>query len=268
MIEPGHAELSVVRQCQLLGVARSSYYYRPTGESVENLRLMRLLDEIYTECPYYGSRRMAEELKRRGERVNRKRMQRLMRLMGLEAMYPRPKTTQRNPEHRVYPYLLRDVKVERCDQVWSTDITYIPMARGFMYLMAIMDWHSRYVLTWQLSNTLDAEFCVEALDRVLVQGQPEIFNTDQGVQFTSLAFTRRLEEAEVAISMDGRGRALDNVFIERLWRTVKYEDIYLKDYADVRELEHGLRRYFDFYNHQRPHQALNYQTPATLYQAG
>lgn len=258
----------MARQCQLLGVARSSYYYRPAGETAENLRLMRLLDEIYTERPFYGSRRMAEELKRCGERVNRKRMQRLMRLMGLEAMYPRPKTTQRNSEHRVYPYLLRGVAVNRCDQVWSTDITYIPMARGFMYLMAIMDWHSRYVLTWQLSNTLDAGFCVEALDRVLAQGQPEIFNTDQGVQFTSLAFTSRLEAAEVAISMDGRGRALDNVFIERLWRTVKYEDVYLKDYTSVRELEQGLQRYFEFYNHQRPHQALKYQTPAMVYQAG
>jgi putative transposase len=238
------------------------------GESAENLQLMRLLDEQYLRTPFYGSRRLTQWLISLGHLVNRKRVQRLMRIMGLEAMYPKPRTTRRCPEHRVYPYLLRNVLVSRVDQVWSTDITYVPMRRGFLYLTAVMDWHSRYVLSWQLSNTLDGEFCLECLQSALLGGRPEIFNTDQGSQFTSLAFTRLLEQAGVAISMDGRGRALDNVFVERLWRSVKYEEIYPKDYATGWEAQENLAAYFEFYRHVRPHQSLAYRTPAEVYFGG
>lgn len=256
----------MVRQCELLGLARSSYYYTPVGESEENLAYMRLIDEQYLSTPFYGSRRMTVWLQRQGYAINRKRVQRLMRQMGLEGLAPGPRTSRPAPEHRVYPYLLRELAITHPNQVWATDITYVPMPRGFMYLVAIMDWYSRYVLAWELSNTLDAGFCLEALETALSGCCPEIFNSDQGVQFTSAAFTRRLEEAGVRISMDGRGRAFDNIFIERLWRTLKYEDIYLKDYQSVVELLQGLEAYFTLYNNERPHQGLGYQTPAAVYQ--
>lgn len=262
MIEPTHYALSLRRQCELLGLARGSWYYEPAGETQQNLKLMRRIDELYLQRPYFGSRRVGDELK-----VNRKRVQRLMRLMGLEAIYPKPRTTLRNAEHKIYPYLLRNVAVVRPNQVWSTDITYIPMQGGFLYLTAVMDWFSRYVLAWRLSNSLDSTFCIEALEEALVGGQPEIFNTDQGVQFTSMAFTSCLASRGVAISMDGRGRALDNVFIERLWRTVKYEEVYLKDYDDAWQAETSLREYFEFYCHGRRHQALEKRTPAEVYGA-
>jgi len=226
---------------------------------------MRLLDEQYTRCPFYGSRRLTAWLVEQGEAVNRKRVQRLLRLMGLEAIYPKPRLSQAGRGHRVYPYLLRGVRIERPDQVWSTDITYVPLEGGFMYLAAILDWYSRYVIAWRLSNTLDGSFCLEMLDEALGRGRPRVFNTDQCVQFTAEAFTGRLESAGVAVSMDGRGRCLDNVFVERLWRAVKYEDIYLHGYAAVPELEQGLHRYWAFYNDERLHQALDYRTPAAVY---
>ncbi len=265
MIEAGHPARSVRRQCELLGLNRSSLYYEPAGESDENLRLMRLIDEQYTARPFYGSRRMTEWLVQQGEEVNRKRVRRLMRVMGLEAIYPKPRLSLAGKGHKVYPYLLRGVAIERPDQVWSTDITYVPMASGFMYLAAVIDWYSRYVLAWRLSNTLDGSFCLEMLEEALGSGKPEVFNTDQGVQFTAAAFTSRLEGAGVAVSMDGRGRALDNVFVERLWRTVKYEDIYIRSYETVPELHRGLHRYFGFYNDERLHQSLGYRTPAAVY---
>lgn len=226
---------------------------------------MRLIDERYTACPFYGSRRLTAWLLRRGEAVNRKRVQRLMRQMGLEAIYPKPRLSMARRGHRVYPYLLRGVSIERPDHVWSTDITYLPMKAGFMYLAAIVDWYSRYVLTWRLSNTLDGSFCLDMLEEALGRGQPAVFNTDQGVQFTSEAWTGRLLSAGVAVSMDGRGRCLDNVFVERLWRTVKYEDVYLKGYETVPELEAGLGQYFLFYNEERLHQSLDYRTPESVY---
>jgi putative transposase len=265
LVDPGHPALSVRRQCELLGLSRSSLYYEPGGEAAEDLRLMRRIDEQYTACPFYGSRRMAAWLVEQGEEVNRKRVQRLMRRMGLEAIYPKPRLSLAGKGHRIYPYLLRGVKVERRDQVWSTDITYVPMDSGFMYLAAVIDWYSRYVLTWRLSNTLDGAFCTEMLDEVLRGGKPEVFNTDQGVQFTAAAFTGRLEAAGVSVSMDGRGRALDNVFVERLWRSVKYEDIYIRGYDTVPALHRGLAKYFAFYNEERLHQSLGYRTPAAVY---
>jgi putative transposase len=257
--------LSVRRQCELLGLNRSSLYHQPAGETSEDLRLMRSIDEQYTARPFYGSRRMTVWLTEQGEVVNRKRVQRLMRLMGLEAIYPKPRLTLAGKGHRIYPYLLRGVKVERRDQVWSADITYIPMVSGFMYLAAVIDWYSRYVVGWRLSNTLDGGFCLEMLEDALRSGRPEVFNTDQGVQFTAAGFTGRLESSGVAVSMDGRGRALDNVFVERLWRSVKYEDIYIQGYEAVPELHRGLARYFGFYNEERPHQSLDYRTPAAVY---
>jgi putative transposase len=258
----------VRRQCKLLGVNRSGLYYEPAAESGANLRLMRMIDEQYLRTPFYGSRRMAAHLAARGEPVNRKRVQRLMRIMGLEAIYPRPRTTTRSPDHKIYPYLLRDVTIDRCDQVWSTDVTYLPLEGGYMFLAAVIDWHSRFVLSWRLSNTLDGRFCLEALEAALGGGRPEIFNTDQGSQFTSREYTGRLEEAGIAVSRDGRGRALDNVFVERLWRSVKYEDIYIKDYDQVNELESGLAAYFQFYDEDRPHQSLDYHTPGEVHRGG
>jgi putative transposase len=258
----------VRRQCELLGLARSSLYYGPAGESAEDLRLMRRIDQEYTAHPFLGSRRLTKWLIEQGEAVNRKRVQRLMRRMGLEAIYPKPKLSAASPGHRIYPYLLRDVKVERPDQVWSTDITYVPLATGFMYLAAVIDWFSRYVIAWRLSNTLDGSFCLGMLEEALGRGRPEVFNTDQGVQFTAAAWTGRLESAGVAVSMDGRGRCLDNVFVERLWRSVKYEDIYLWRYEGVPELRRGLGRYFPYYNEERQHQALGYRTPGVVYRAG
>ena len=267
LVEPGHAKLSIVHQCELLDLNRSTYYLAPAVESDENLRLMRLIDEQYLKTPFYGSRRMTAVLERGGESVNRKRVQRLMRLMGLEGLFPGRRTSIAEPGAKTYPYLLRDRTLTRIDEVWSSDITYVPMRHGFMYLTAVIDWFSRYVLSWRLSNTLDVGFCLEALDEALSRGKPEIFNTDQGSQFTSREYTGRLEDAGVAVSRDGRGRALDNVFVERLWRSVKYEDIYLKDYDQTKELETGLTAYFLFYDEDRPHQSLDYRTPGEVYRA-
>ena len=268
LIDPEHGSLSIRRQCELLDLPRSTLYYQPATESDENLRLMRLLDEQYLKMPFYGSRRMTAWLQTEGHAVNRKRVQRLMRIMGVEGLTPRRSTSRPAPGHRVFPYLLRGVEITHPDHVWSTDITYIPLRSGFMYLTAIMDWYSRYVLAWRLSNRLDGAFCLEALDEALQGGKPAIFNTDQGSQFTSDAFVGRLLDRAVAVSMDGRGRALDNVFIERLWRSLKYEDIYLKEYATVDELYEGVMRYFEMYNHERLHQSLDYQTPYRVYQWG
>lgn len=257
--------MSVRRQCELVGLNRATFYYTPATESELNLELMRCMDEQYLQTPFYGWPRMTAHLRRLGYEVNHKRVQRLMRLMGLQALYPKPRTTVHDPAHPIYPYLLRGLTVERPVQVWSADITYLPLARGFMYLVAVIDWFSRFVLSWRLSNTLDGLFCLEALQEALALGQPDIFNSDQGVQFTARAFTATVEQAGVRMSMDGRGRALDNIFIERLWRSLKYEDIYLNEYDSVPALQHGLRRYFTFYNHQRPHQSLAYQTPAEVH---
>jgi putative transposase len=264
-----HPELSVRRQCELLGLNRSSLYDEPIGETEANLRLMRLIDEKYLAHPFFGSRKMTRWLREeQKEKVNRKRVQRLMQRMGLEAIYPKPKLSQAGGGHRVYPYLLRGVAVVRPDQVWSADITYVPMATGFMYLAAGSDWFSRYVIAWRLSNSLAGSFCLEMLEEALSTGTPEVFNTDQGVQFTAEAWTGRLVEAGVAVSMDGKGRCLDNVFVERLWRTVKYEELYLRCYETVPELQWGLERYFGFYNEERFHQSLEYRTPAQVYEAG
>ena len=243
-----------------MGLAHSTCYYRPAGESAENLALMRAIDEQYLRYPFYGSRKLAEVLS-----VNRKRTQRLMRAMGIEAIYPKRRTTWPGAGHKIYPYLLRNVEVTRPDQVWSSDITYVPLRHGFLYLVAVMDWYSRYVLSWRLSNTLTGSFCMEALDEALSRAKPEIFNSDQGSQFTATSFTLRLESCGIAVSMDGRGRAIDNVFIERLWRSVKYEDVYLRDYTDGWEAEASLAAYFCFYNEERIHQALGYRTPLEVY---
>jgi putative transposase len=257
----------VAAQCALLDLARSTYYYEPASESAENLALMRRIDEQYLKTPFFGSRRMATQLSTKACPVNRKRVQRLMRTMGIEAISPRRSTSVLAAGHRVYPYLLRGLAIDRANQVWSSDITYVPMERGFMYLVAVMDWYSRYVLSWRLSNTLDSEFCVAALEEALERGTPEIFNTDQGSQFTSCAFTDVLVAHQVAISMDSRGRALDNVFIERLWWSVKYEEVYLKAYGTVADLHEGLTRYFEFYDHERPHQCLGKQTPYEVFES-
>jgi putative transposase len=257
----------VRRQCELLGLNRSTLYYQPAQETEANLRLMRCIDAEYTRHPFYGSRKMTVWLRGHGEAVNRKRVQRLMRRMGLEAIYPKPRLSAPGQGHRIYPYLLRDVAITRADQVWSTDITYVPLRAGFMYLAAVIDWFSRYVITWRLSNTLDGSFCLEMLEEALQQGKPEVFNTDQGVQFTAASFTGRLVQAGVAVSMDGKGRCLDNVFVERLWRSVKYEDIYPGCYETVPQLQEGLARYFPFYNEERPHQSLDYRTPRQVYEA-
>ena len=258
--------MSIRRQCELLGLSRASLYYEPAGEGAEDLAVMERIDREYTEHPFYGSRRMTAWLRTQGYAVNRKRVRRLMGVMGLEAIYARPRTTVAGRGHRVYPYLLRGVSIDRVDQVWSADITYIPMVGGFMYLVATIDWYSRYVLGWRLSNTLVGSFCNEMLDAALGAGRPEVFNTDQGVQFTAAGFTSRLAKEGIAIGMDGRGRCLDNVFIERLWRSVKYEDVYLRGYETVPELERGLAAYFQFDNERRLHQSLEYQTPAQVYQ--
>ena len=265
IIELKHPNLSVRRQCELLELNRSTYYYTPAGESEYNLHLMRLLDEQYLKTPFYGWPRMTAYLQREGYAVNHKRVRRLMQIMGLQAIYPKRKTSVPGKEHRIYPYLLRGLEITRPGQVWSADITYVPMRYGFVYLVAILDWFSRYVLAWQLSNTLDGRFCLDTLQQALQLGQPDIFNTDQGVQFTALEFTGCLEATGVRISMDGRGRVFDNIFIERLWRSVKYEDVYLKDYASIPELSTGLADYFWFYNHDRPHQSLDYRTPAEVH---
>ena len=268
MIDRDHQQLSLVRQCILLDVSRASVYYRPVPTRAEDLELMALMDRQYLKTPFYGSRKMKAWLLQQGYLVSRKRVRRLMRLMGLEAIYRRPNTSKPAPGHRIFPYLLKGVEVNRVDQVWAADITYIPMAKGFLYLVAIMDWHSRHVLAWKLSNTMDTSFCVAALEEALGKGRPEIFNTDQGSQFTSEAFTQTLQEQRVQVSMDGKGRYLDNIFVERLWRSIKYEEVYLKAYQTVAEARTGINAYLEFYNRQRPHQALGYRTPAEVYQHG
>lgn len=268
LIENQNEQISVFRQCELLGLSRASLYYKARPESEENLLLMRLLDELYTRCPFYGVKRMTAWLETQGRGVNEKRVRRLLREMGLEAQYPKPRLSQAKIENRIYPYLLRGVLIERVNQVWSTDITYIRLRQGFVYLVAIMDWHSRYVVSWALSVSMDCSFCVSALDDALQVARPEIFNSDQGSQFTSGGFTQKLIEQEIQISMDGRGRAFDNIFVERLWRSVKYEEVYLKDYQNVGQAKEGLRNYFEFYNHERLHQSLGYKTPESVYRQG
>ena len=267
MIDREEPKLSLVRQCALLGISRSSLYYLPTEAGAEDLELMALIDQQYLKTPFYGSRRMTAWLRNHGHQVNRKRVRRLMQLIGLEAIYRRPNTSKPNPGHKVYPYLLRGLEINRVNQVWATDITYIPMARGFLYLMAIMDWHSRYVLAWRLSNTLEVDFCVAALEEALSKGRPQIFNTDQGSQFTSEAFTSMLLAQAVQVSMDGRGRCMDNVFVERLWRSIKYEEVYLKAYQNGTEARKGIGAYLAFYNQERPHQALGYRSPGQVFHA-
>jgi putative transposase len=266
MIDPSHGSLGIAGQCRLLNISRSSFYYKSKPIKPEDLELMRLIDAQYLKTPSWGSRSMRNHLRRLGYKVNRKRIQRLMRIMGLEAIYPKPRTSRPHPQHKVYPYLLRDLTIDRNNQVWAADITYIPMSRGFMYLVAIMDWHSRKVLSWRVSNSLDSDFCVDALTEALsCYGTPEIFNTDQGAQFTSKAFTDMLKEHNVAISMDGRGRVQDNIFIERLWWTIKYQYLYLWSFDNGTELRQGLRQWFDLYNRQRSHQALDDLTPDEVY---
>jgi len=256
--------LSLRRQCQLLGLNRAALYYQAAQVDAYELELMALLDRQYLRTPFYGSRRMTAWLQSQGHAVNRKRVQRLMQRMGLAAIYQRPRTSRPASAHRIYPYLLRGLRIERVHQVWAADITYIPMARGFLYLVAVMDWVSRYVLAWRLSNLLDADFCIEALEEALRQGRPDMFNTDQGSQFTGDGFTGVLRGHGVAISMDGRGRFADNIFVERLWRSLKYEEVYLKAYENVAQARHGIAAYFEFYHHQRLHQALGYRTPYQL----
>lgn len=267
MIEAGHDHLSVVKQCELLGLARSSFYYRPQAADPLHLPIMHAIDRLYTRYPFYGVRRLQQALRQEGYTVHHKRVHRLMQRMGLQAIYPRRRRASGGEAHRVYPYLLRNRVIDRPDQVWASDITYLPLLDGFVYLVAVMDWFSRYVLAWRISNTLDTGLCLAALEEALAQGRPEIFNTDQGRQFTSADFTGRVERAGVRMSMDGRGRFLDNVFIERLWRSLKYEDIYLKGYETVAEITEGVERYFDFYNQSRFHQALDYATPAQIYRS-
>jgi len=266
MIDADDPKLSVARQCRILNLNRSTYYYKKKPVKPEDLKLMRIIDEQYLKTPSWGSRSMRNHLRRLGYKINRKRVQRLMRRMGLEAIYPKPRTSRPHPQHKVYPYLLRNLKINRPNQVWAIDITYIPMSRGFMYLVAVMDWHSRKVLSWQLSNTLDTDFCVQAVEQAISRfGIPEIFNTDQGAQFTSDAFTGLLKEHGINISMDGRGRVQDNIFIERLWWTLKYQYLYLWSFASGSELRQGLGQWFEFYNAQRFHQALDNLTPDEVY---
>jgi putative transposase len=266
MIDTNHPSLSIRRQCELIGLNRSTYYWQPASESPLNLHLMRLIDEEYTKAPFYGYRKMTARLNNRHSfKLNHKRVARLMDKMGLQAVYPRPRTSVANKAHKKHPYLLRGLDIDRPNQVWCADITYVPMPKGYMYLVAVMDWFSRFVLAWQLSNSLDGAFCLAALRLALRQAQPEIFNTDQGVQFTANDFTSELEAAGIQISMDGRGRVFDNIFIERLWRTVKYEDIYIKEYDSGLVLNAGLEDYFHLYNYERPHQSLGYLTPADVH---
>jgi putative transposase len=264
-VEPEHPMIPVSHQCDLLDLSRSSFYFQPAGEDEYNLTLMRLLDEQVTKTPFYGVRRMTAWLQRQGPRVNRKRIQRLMRLMGLMAIYPKPRLSVGGPDHKIYPYLLRGLKVTRPDQVWCADISYIRMAHGFVYLVVIMDWHSRYILSWELQTTLDKRFCLEALPGALRNSRPEIFNTDQGAQFTSPAFVDVLENQGIQVSMDGRGRVYDNIFVERFWRSVKYEEVYLHEYQTIPEARAQLGAYFQFYNEERPHAALGYRTSHEVY---
>lgn len=266
MVDPQHPDLSVSRQCQLVGVPRSSFYFKPQPVKPEDLDLMRMIDEQYLKTPFYGSRSMVKHFRRLGHKINRKRVQRLMRLMGIEAVYPHPKTSKPHPGHKIYPYLLRNLPIDRPNQVWAADITFIPLRRGFMYLVAVMDWYSRKVLSWRLSNTLDADFCVSALEEAIsLHGCPDIFNTDQGSQFTSHAFTNILKKHDIQISMDGRGNFRDNIFIERLWWTVKYQYLNLHAFENGPELRRGLKNWFKFYNQERFHQSLDDKTPDEVY---
>jgi len=266
MIDSNNKKLSLSRQCRLLKLNRSTVYYKKRPITPIDLKLMQLIDKQYLKIPSWGSRSMRNHLRRLGYKVNRKKVQRLMRLMGLEAIYPKPKTSRPHPEHKVYPYLLRNLKIDRPNQVWAADITYIPMSRGFMYLVAVMDWHSRKVLSWRVSNTLDTDFCVQAVEEAISRfGAPEIFNTDQGAQFTSSAFTSLLKDNDINISMDGRGRVQDNIFIERLWWTLKYHYLYLWSFNNGSQLRQGLDQWFRFYSQERSHQALDNMTPDEVY---
>ena len=265
LVEPKNEEISIVRQCYLLEIPRSSYYYQPKDIPIEEIEIMHKIDRIYTKYPFYGSPKITYELRKQGEIINHKRVERLMQIMGISAIMPKKNLSLRSKDHLIYPYLLRGVKITSSDQVWSSDITYIPIESSFLYLVAIIDWFSRYVISWSISNTLDLYFCLEALDNALRKGKPEIFNTDQGSQFTSIKYTERLLEEDIRISMDSKGRVFDNIFIERFWRNLKYEDIYIKDYQSAAEVILGIEEYFDFYNNRRPHQSLNYFTPADIY---
>lgn len=265
MIDREHKKPSLVRQCELLKISRSSLYYKKSQPTDLDLELMKLIDQQYTRTPFYGTRRMTAWLRRQGHDVNRKRVRRLMKRMGIEAIYPRQNTSKPAPDHKKYPYLLKNMEIDRPGKVWATDITYIPMARGFLYLVAIVDWYSRYVLSWRISNTLDADFCVEALTDAFRYGKPEVFNSDQGCQFTSDAFTGVLLKQGIQISMDGKGRCMDNIFVERLWRSLKYEEVYLKCYDNVFEAKTGISSWLNFYNNERLHQALEYKTPAEVF---
>ena len=268
LVEPENERISIKRQCELVGLNRSTLYYRERPESEEDARLMRLLDEQYTLTPFYGYRRMTVYLQQLGFLVNHKRVRRLMRKLGLEAIYPKPNLSKPGKDHLTYPYLLKEVLIEYADKVWATDITYIRLGSGFVYLLVIMDWHSRFVIEMEVSNSLESAIFVETLKRALSKGKPEIFNSDQGSQFTAIEWLKILQENKIAISMDGRGRCFDNIFVERLWRTVKQEEVYLKEYRDVWEAEESLRKYFFFYNYKRPHQSLKYQTPFEVYEKG
>lgn len=268
MITLDDPDITITKQCELLGLSRSSYYYEPCRDNIFHLEVMKKIDQIFMMHPFYGKRRISITLKAQGYDVGVDLARALMRRMGLEAIYPRPNLSKPHPSHRIYPYLLKGVKISKKDQVWSTDITYLPMKNGFLYLTAVIDWYSRFVLAWKLSNSLDGGFCREVLLEALAKGRPEMFNTDQGAQYTSLQFTGILEKAGIRISMDGRGRALDNVWIERLWRTVKQEEVYIQDYTDGIMAYKGLDQYFSFYNDRRPHSALGYMTPGSVYQGG
>ena len=264
-MEPNNTNISQRTQCKLLGISRSGLYYKPKNLNEEALKLMKAIDKEFLKHPYYGRRRMTIAMQKQGFFIGQKKTRTMMQIMGLEAIYPKPNLSAANKEHKKFPYLLRGLAIKKPDQAWAADITYIPMRLGFGYLFAIIDWFSRYVIEWELSNLLDTRFCVEALERSVCNKQPDIFNTDQGVQFTSNQFTAKLESKGIKISMDGKGRALDNVFVERLWRSVKYEDIYLKSYENLKDVRIGLRNYFKFYNEERPHQGLEYKTPAEVY---
>jgi putative transposase len=265
LVDKNHPEISITRQCKLLQISKGALYYKPKPVDSYTLILMDLLDEQHTRSPFYGSRRLTAYLNTLGHPVNRKRVQRLMKLMRIEAIYPKPRTTKRNGTHQIYPYLLKDVVIDRPNHVWSTDITYIRIGNGFMYLTAVIDWFSRYVLSWRLSNSLENTFCIEVLEEALCISKPEIFNTDQGSQYTSMKFLSVLKERGIRISMDSKGRALDNVFVERLWRTIKYEEVYLKDYRTMREAQSSLKAFINFYNKERLHQSLGYKAPASVY---
>ena len=265
LIDRGHPDISINKQCELLQVSKGALYYQPMPIDPYTLALMDLIDEQHTKTPFYGSRRLKAWLNLQGHKINRKRVQRLMRLMRIEAIYPKPKLSRRNEEHKIYPYLLKDVQIKRIDQVWSTDISYLKIGKGFAYLTAVIDWFSRYVLSWRLSNTLENTFCVDVLEEALNISKPEIFNTDQGCQYTAANFLKPLQDKHIQISMDSKGRALDNIFVERLWRTVKYEEVYLKDYQTMRDAQGSLKQYFKFYNKERLHQALQYKTPESIY---